>query len=552
MQMLQKLFLQTKPGSEKNYSTIDHILTLHMLIELYKSTKRPLYCAFIDFEAAFDKVWRLGLWNKLVNSNINGKCFKVIRNMYDGIKARVKMCGSVSNTFPCEVGVRQGENLSPFLFSIFLNDLQDFLRTSGCNGLPYTFLCITETLEKELNLYLNIFVLLYADDTILLSETPFNLQCQLNHFADYCEKWKLKVNIGKTKIMIFAKGQHLKSVLPKFRYMGNLIEIVQYFKYLGVYFSSNGSFVYNIKQQYDKATKAMYGVLSSNYHNLSIESKLDLFDKILQPILLYGCEVWGYSNLLLIEKFHLRFCKYILNVNNKTPNCMIYGELGRYPLDINIKTRMIASWVKCVTSNNKIVSHLYRIMHNCNNFKWNTRVKHILDECGLSYIWGNYDHLDLRSLETLVKQNLKDQFMQNWHATINDSSKCLNYRIYKDKFEFDKYIDILPYKWSTLLCKFRTCNFKLPVETGRWQNIARQERRCTLCSSSDIGDEFHYLFLCSDNDIVTARSKFISSYYYKYPNVIKFNQLLNCKNTRVLVNLCKFLKVIKERVSPPG
>ena len=91
--------------------TIDHIFTLHTIIEIFKNLKKKLYCAFIDFEEAFDSVWRIGLWNKLlVNSNINGKCFKIIKNMYNGIKAKLKINGFLSGSFPCQLGVTQGEN----------------------------------------------------------------------------------------------------------------------------------------------------------------------------------------------------------------------------------------------------------------------------------------------------------------------------------------------------------------------------------------------------------------------------------------------------------
>ena len=73
-------------------------------------------------------VWRTGLWRKLQNCEIKGKCFKIIYNMYNVIKSCVQYNGSQSEFFPCHTGVRQGENLSPFLFSIFLNDLEDFFR----------------------------------------------------------------------------------------------------------------------------------------------------------------------------------------------------------------------------------------------------------------------------------------------------------------------------------------------------------------------------------------------------------------------------------------
>ena len=80
----------------------------------------------MDFKKAFDTVWRVGLWQKLVKNDISGKILKVIYNMYNCIKSCVKQNDQISGFFSCDVGVRQGENLSPFLFSLFLADLEDF------------------------------------------------------------------------------------------------------------------------------------------------------------------------------------------------------------------------------------------------------------------------------------------------------------------------------------------------------------------------------------------------------------------------------------------
>lgn len=67
-----------------------------------------------------------------------------------------------------------------------------------------------------------------------------DLQNQLNSFLLYCQQWKLEVNIEKTKIVIFTKGRVKNNV---FYYNGKEIEIVKNFKYLGVIFSSSGSFI---------------------------------------------------------------------------------------------------------------------------------------------------------------------------------------------------------------------------------------------------------------------------------------------------------------------
>ena len=70
------------------------------------------------------------------------------------------------------------------------------------------------------------------------------------------------------------------------------------------------------------------------------------------PILLYGCEIWGFENLDSIEKIHLKFCKIILNLKTSTPNFMIYGELCRHPLSVIVKMRMMKYWVKLLNGKN--------------------------------------------------------------------------------------------------------------------------------------------------------------------------------------------------------
>ena len=74
------LIHENQTGFRKGYSTIDNIFVLHVLIELYFSFGKKLFCTFIDFRKAFDTVSRSGLWKKLQFSNIKGKCFKVIFN----------------------------------------------------------------------------------------------------------------------------------------------------------------------------------------------------------------------------------------------------------------------------------------------------------------------------------------------------------------------------------------------------------------------------------------------------------------------------------------
>ena len=134
--------------------------------------------------------------------DINGKCYKGVKNMYRNVKPCVSVKGKSSNFPPCNIGVRQGENLSPLLFLIFLNDLEDFLCQNGnINGVS----CASDNVNDTLYIFLKVFVLLYADDTVIIAKSTEDLQNALTAYASYCETWKLLVNNSKTKLVIFFK-----------------------------------------------------------------------------------------------------------------------------------------------------------------------------------------------------------------------------------------------------------------------------------------------------------------------------------------------------------
>ena len=109
----------------------------------------------------------------------------------------------------------------------------------------------------------------------------------------------------------------------------------------------------------------MYEVIKKGRkQNLSISCQLDPFDKLVKPILLYGCEIWGSGNNDIFEKVHLKFFKIIIHLKATTPNCMIYGELGRYPLDVDIKHRNILCWSKLITGKDIKLSIIsYRLLY---------------------------------------------------------------------------------------------------------------------------------------------------------------------------------------------
>ena len=131
------------------------------------------------------------------------------------------------------------------------------------------------------------------------------------------------------------------------------------------------------------------------------------------------------------------------------------------------------------------------------NRPWFKFIVKILNDCGLSIILYQ-QNVNIQWLKKTVFHILLDQFKQSWNSEMYNSSKGINYRIFKTTLSLEKYLLDLPYKYQKSFCMFRTSNAKLPIERGRWYDIPRENRICTICNCIEIGDEFHYLFHCTD------------------------------------------------------
>ena len=287
----------SQAGFRKGHSTTDNIFILYSLIEMLNFRKKKLFCAFIDLKQAFDTVWRDGLWWKLFNCDMDGKFLRLIKNLYNNIKSCLIDNGEQTVFFSCNVGLRQGENLSPFLFSVYLNDLESFFFHNDLNG---GIECSSSNLDNAAYIYVKLFILLYADDTVIMSESPNGLQSALNVYNDYCKQWKLTVNINKSKVVIFSKGRQANY---SFVLNDQLLDIESDYKYLGVLFSKSGSFYSAKKQLVNQAEKAMYSLIRKSWSLiLPLDLQIELYEKMVKPILLYGSEVWGFGNLDVLER----------------------------------------------------------------------------------------------------------------------------------------------------------------------------------------------------------------------------------------------------------
>ena len=530
----------------EDYSTLDHVFVLNELVNLYLHKNNRMYCCFIDYQKAFDTINRSALWGKVIENGINGKLLRVIYNMYETAKSCVKQETMISGLFACNMGVRQGENLSPLLFALFLNDFEISISRKY-NGLP-TLQEISRILgSDEIEFFINMYTLLYADDTLILAESPEDLQLALDEVGNYCQTWGLSINQTKTKVVIFSRGKVKKQFHFK---IGNInIDTDSEYCYLGIVFNFNGKFTKAIDERITPAKKAMFG-LNEKAVNLLLppDIHIDLFEKMISPIFLYGCEVWGYGNVEPMEIFYRKFIKRVLGIHKSTPNCVVYGEVGKYPVVHRIYQRMISFWVKISEGKiSKLSSLMYRIIYKLHlngtyDSPWLMCIKKILCNSGNPNFWSEQDSLSPKKyMKHEIGLKLENQFLQEWQFEVFRNRKCVAYRIFKDEVIFESYLSELDFVDRRALSKFRTGNHRLPVAKSRYMRDGGGDVKCRLCETGDLCDEFHVLFICPY--FAEHRKKYLKRSYFSKPSTLKMYTLFH-SHGKQLINLAKFVKII--------
>ena len=233
----------------------------------------------MDLKKAYDSVWRRGLIHKLEEIGINRKTTNLIKDMYENTYTSLLYKSQVLPTIPTKKGLKQGDNLSPFFFNIYINDLPGEIEQGK-----------TDPVEIQ-NHYIN--SLLWADDIILLSETKEGLQCCLNNLDTYCQKWKLEVNLKKTKSLTF-RGKGKKTTNDQFYLNTVPIEMTNEYTYLGISIDMTGNLKNGTLKLIDKARRAWFAIQKILWKskNRNINTYTTFFDHVIKPIALYSCEIW--------------------------------------------------------------------------------------------------------------------------------------------------------------------------------------------------------------------------------------------------------------------
>ncbi|OXA43455.1 putative RNA-directed DNA polymerase from transposon X-element [Folsomia candida] len=186
-----KLIPECQGGFRSGRSCEDQILCLQTAIHA-KLKQEKGNALFVDFERCFNTLPHNKMWNKLFSLGMSGKIIRILKSLYENASTRVRMEHGLTQPIDITEGVMQGEIVSPFLYSLYVSEMEKLLINSNIPGVK---------IERDFFLHL----LCYADDTVVLASTPINLQHKINILKEYFEELGLKVNLSKTKIMVLGK-----------------------------------------------------------------------------------------------------------------------------------------------------------------------------------------------------------------------------------------------------------------------------------------------------------------------------------------------------------
>lgn len=258
-------------GFRSGYSTLDHIHVIKQLFEKGKEHNLTFYCSFVDYSKAFDTIEHEKIWNALKNQGVEHKYIRILKNIYSNSKAKIKL-EKEGKEIKMERGVRQGDPLSPKLFTAVLEDVFRQLDWATC-GL---------SINGE-----NLSHLRFADDLIILSSSSNGLQAMLDDLVRESGKVGLVMNTLKTKVMTNGKEE---PILVN----NNPLEYVKEYIYLGQVIALADQTTKEIDRRVGNAWKQFWSlkeVMKSG--GISIGIKRKLFDVSILPVLTYGCQTWA-------------------------------------------------------------------------------------------------------------------------------------------------------------------------------------------------------------------------------------------------------------------
>lgn len=302
MKVLEKVVDERMRGivkiSEMQYAfvsgkgTVDAIFIIRQLQERRLEGNRKMYCAFVDLEKAYDRVPRELVYWCLRKRGMPEKLVRIVKAMYEGAVTTVNTVFGETEQFEVKTGLHQGSALSPFLFVLVLDVLSENIRRQ----------------DK--------WEMLFADDLVITAETEEELQRRVLEWQERLENGGLKVNAGKTEVMVSSKqgGEQIQVVDRR----GVELKQVDGFKYLGSVIKEEGGCEIEVRERVRAGWakwREVSGVVCDR--RMPRKLKIKIYETVIRPVMLYGAETWALRKKEeeMMERTEMRMLRWMLGIS---------------------------------------------------------------------------------------------------------------------------------------------------------------------------------------------------------------------------------------------
>ncbi len=414
--------------------------------------------------------------------------------------------------------------ISNFVFNLYINDLVLAFKDSGL-GLD---------IDGE-----HVCLLLFADDIVCLADNESDLQSMLNILHDWCKTWNMKVNVEKTRAMHF-RGTSVEMTNTVFKYGDSKVEIVPQYKYLGLLLTETLDYKMTASMIAKSAARALGLLVTKSKANGGMPYGVfsHLYDSLVQPIIDYGAAVWGTQEFSCISAIQNRACRFFMGVGKYTPNAAVQGDMGWKLAPHRQWIAVTRHWCRLVNMENgrlnkRIFLWAYRVAGGTRK-NWCWRIKKFYREIGLPYLEDIGTPVVPSAVINDVNLALSELYVTRWQeqVTREDSirgtghNKLRTYCKYKQSFSTEPYLKLLNKSHRSALARFRCGVAPIRIETGRYEQLYLNDRKCLLCQDDSVESEEHVILRCDAySDIRDDLFAHIRTIYPQFSNLSDIDRL---------------------------
>ena len=477
-------------GFRRSRSCLDHLYVLTSILRNRKRAGLSTYLAFVDFNRAFDTVNHSLLTYKMRTHGLYGKFYNIVATMHTKLQSTLRINNCLTDWFDILSGVRQGDNLAPTLFAFFVDNLAGDINRLDCGVQIGNEKCG---------------ILMYADDIILLTETPEHLQQSLDTLHDWTKHWRLIVNVGKTKTMHCRKPSEIVTNAI-FTLGTERLDMCTNYRYLGFEITEHLDYGFSVNTLSNASSRAFGALVAKSRHlgGLGYATFTKLYSNCVVPVMDYAAGIWGIKRHNPPDIVQRKAMRYFLGTNKFTAIPALEGEMGWFPPHIRHKldvTRLL--WRLSRMSSERLTKRVF-LWDLDQPHSWGSDVSRIVRSAGY--------HGDILvvpyNIVNMVREHLETNYTQQWLTDINSMPKLRTYRTLKFTFGVEDYVSRPMDKYfRSALARVRMGVFPIRIETGRWRGLPLHDRICVNCDLDEVETEEHFLCVCPRHDALRNELK---------------------------------------------